>query len=140
MTGQCELLGSQHPQFIFVVLLFSKRYLQILVGSASLIAFLQPPLQFDSDFKNPCWRENDTLHCLPYFFVIGVMKAGTSQLWKYIAHHPDFAGTPKEPNWFAKLRFSEYLLLLLFHHVFLFLFYISQYFIGQIARMSKFSQ
>ena len=27
--------------------------------------------------------------CLPYLFVAGAPKAGTSSLWRYLAQHPD---------------------------------------------------
>ena len=63
---------------------------------------------FDPTYKNPCWKENDTLHCLPYFFLIGVKKSGTTALWKHIASHPDFAfrRIKKEQQWFAVRRFN----------------------------------
>ena len=73
---------------------------------------LQPPYRFAAEYKNPCWREKGTMRmrCLPYFFLIGVMKCGSSMLWEYIKYHPDFALPVfrKESQWFAKKRFSGY--------------------------------
>ncbi|WAR03262.1 CHSTF-like protein [Mya arenaria] len=52
-----------------------------------------PPIQFNKNFKNPCWFEGDRLRCLPYVFVIGVKKCGTSDLFFRLSRHPDFAQT-----------------------------------------------
>ena len=65
--------------------------------------------------KNPCWRFNGTVSCLPYFFIIGEMKCGTTTLATRIAQHPRvraprnkevrFLYTPKFPSktgtWYA---------------------------------------
>lgn len=68
-----------------------------------------PPYPFDPAFKNPCWTEGDFLRCLPYFFIIGVKKCGTSELWDKISEHPDFVKPSfwKEAQWFARGRFHK---------------------------------
>ena len=74
-----------------------------------LLFCFQPTYTFDPAYKNPCWRENGTLRCLPYFFLIGVKKCGTTELYKLIEKHPDYI-TPdgnKEPGWFAEGRFDK---------------------------------
>ncbi|KAL4236263.1 hypothetical protein ACF0H5_004650 [Mactra antiquata] len=64
------------------------------------------PFKFDSRFKNPCWFEGDTLKCLPYMFLIGVKKCGTSDLFFRTSLHPDFVKPQfKEAQWFARKRF-----------------------------------
>ena len=71
----------------------------------------QPTYSFDPDFKNPCWKDivNESgIHCLPYFFIIGAKKCGTTHLWSTIFSHPDVVGPGfKEAQWFARRRFSK---------------------------------
>ncbi|KAI8519241.1 hypothetical protein Bbelb_024980 [Branchiostoma belcheri] len=49
--------------------------------------------QFESD-----WR------CLPYFYIIGMPKCGTTDLYNRISKHPDVAPGRKEPHWWAKSK------------------------------------
>ncbi|KAJ8030517.1 Carbohydrate sulfotransferase 15 [Holothuria leucospilota] len=80
------------------------------------------PSKFETGLKNPCWRsrgdQNWELHCLPYFFLIGMPKCGTSDLWHKIIQHPQVMLLVKEPHWWSRSRigvrrqkipFSEYL-------------------------------
>ncbi|CAH1229621.1 CHST15 [Branchiostoma lanceolatum] len=83
------------------------------------------PREFLPNYKNPCWFEkvNETdvgsqlrdrlvdngtghfrLRCLPYFYIIGMPKCGTTDLYYRITEHPDVVGGPKEPHWWAKNR------------------------------------
>ncbi|XP_060563150.1 uncharacterized protein LOC132722643, partial [Ruditapes philippinarum] len=72
-----------------------------------------PPIKFDQRYKNPCFIgdvnnplfQDGRLHCLPYFYIIGVKKSGTSDFFNRIAAHPEFQ-TPsfKEAQWFPRLR------------------------------------
>ena len=49
-------------------------------------------------------RENTTLLCLPYFFVPGFIKAGTTSLYNALVKHPEIAAPEqKEPHWWARL-------------------------------------
>lgn len=58
-----------------------------------------PAYGFDNSFRNPCWRrevENPTqnssaghLVCLPYAYVLGQPKCGTSDLFERMKEHPD---------------------------------------------------
>ncbi|XP_045177068.2 carbohydrate sulfotransferase 15-like [Mercenaria mercenaria] len=74
------------------------------------------PITFDPAFKNPCWRGGDrstplndgTLHCLPYFYLIGVKKSGTTDLFSRIQRHAEFCKPlfSKESQWFARIRFG----------------------------------
>ena len=48
----------------------------------SYFAILQKAPKFQPQFKNPCWHdENKLLRCLPYFYLIGAPKCGTTDLY-----------------------------------------------------------
>ncbi|XP_063963165.1 carbohydrate sulfotransferase 15-like [Lytechinus pictus] len=67
--------------------------------------FEKVPLHFLGNFKNPCWLRNKTeLNCLPYFYVIGTSKCGTTDIWAKILSHPDVIDVPKEPHWWGPRR------------------------------------
>ncbi|KAK0058002.1 carbohydrate sulfotransferase 15 [Biomphalaria pfeifferi] len=79
------------------------------------ILSMKPPT-FLKNYKNPCWYEqigntsNRTLKCLPYFYVIGVDKCGTTDFWHRLTKHPDIE-TPdgvlnKETHWWSWRRFG----------------------------------
>ena len=42
-----------------------------------------------SNFRNPCWLEDDLLHCFPYFLLIGMPRCATTDLFMKLAAHPD---------------------------------------------------
>ncbi|XP_066276669.1 carbohydrate sulfotransferase 15-like isoform X1 [Branchiostoma lanceolatum] len=55
---------------------------------------------------------NDTGHfrlrCLPYFYIIGMPKCGTSDLYLRLTKHPDVVGgLKKEPHWWTRRCFSR---------------------------------
>eukprot|EP00057_Strongylocentrotus_purpuratus_P032276 XP_787115.3 PREDICTED: carbohydrate sulfotransferase 15 isoform X1 [Strongylocentrotus purpuratus] len=63
------------------------------------------PNTFLPEFKNPCWLDaKDELNCLPYFYLIGMSKCGTTDLWKKLTSHPDIVDVPKEPHWWGPRR------------------------------------
>ncbi|XP_060593486.1 carbohydrate sulfotransferase 15-like [Ruditapes philippinarum] len=73
------------------------------------------PLTFDPAYKNPCFKGTDStpikdgqLHCLPYFYIIGVKKSGTSDLYSRLRRHPEICtpSFPKESQWFSRFRFG----------------------------------
>ena len=37
---------------------------------------------------NPCWSHQGRERCMPYFFLLGEMKCGTTTLYKKLAEHP----------------------------------------------------
>ncbi|XP_045194224.2 carbohydrate sulfotransferase 15-like isoform X2 [Mercenaria mercenaria] len=68
-------------------------------------------LRFLPNFKNPCWREilgnNVCTVCLPYYFLVGVEKCGTSDLHRRLLKHPLISqNVKKETHWLARLRFT----------------------------------
>ncbi|XP_041376362.1 carbohydrate sulfotransferase 15-like [Gigantopelta aegis] len=86
------------------------------------------PISTLKRFKNPCWYErrplrsdcriglfkfiknvdtatNQKLRCLPYFYVIGQPKCGTTDIYFRLIQHPQIAKPPnKEPFWWNKFR------------------------------------
>ncbi|XP_076466182.1 carbohydrate sulfotransferase 15-like [Babylonia areolata] len=47
------------------------------------------------------------LRCLPYFYIAGMPKSGSTDLFKKVMQHPDVVRPPfKEPHWWAKNRFG----------------------------------
>ncbi|XP_053403113.1 carbohydrate sulfotransferase 15-like [Mercenaria mercenaria] len=69
-------------------------------------------LPFLQNFKNPCWRETDSnvsmrIRCLPYFFLVGAPKCGSTDLHRRLVMHPLIsAKCRKEPHWIARKRFA----------------------------------
>ncbi|XP_060607479.1 carbohydrate sulfotransferase 15-like [Ruditapes philippinarum] len=73
-------------------------------------------LLFLENFKNPCWHEQAAsfhqgegqLRCLPYFYIVGAPKAGTSDLRGRLIRHPSISDKViKEPHWIARTRFMQ---------------------------------
>ncbi|KAK7102532.1 uncharacterized protein [Littorina saxatilis] len=63
------------------------------------------PFPYVKKSKNPCWRQGGKLTCVPYFFLVGVSKSGTTDLISRINKHPDVISTVKEPHWFDRMRY-----------------------------------
>ena len=66
------------------------------------LAFSQlPTLGFDRKYKNPCWSDNmagkdsgnteGVVQCLPYVYLLGQPKCGSSDLFERLKRHPDVA-------------------------------------------------
>ena len=54
--------------------------------------FLELPGEgFDKKFKNPCWHDGSrkSFECLPYAYLLGQPKSGTSDLFERIHEHSD---------------------------------------------------
>ena len=71
---------------------------------------LPTPLPFLNDTKNPCFYDNqDTLRCLPYFFILASQKSGTTDIHSLLSTHKDIVSSiTKEPHWFNRERFGGY--------------------------------
>ncbi|XP_067671765.1 carbohydrate sulfotransferase 15-like [Haliotis asinina] len=92
---------------------------------------VRPVYKPDQEFKNPCWWEEHVpentcplaegalkksfrwmklgsgkiLRCLPYFFIIGQAKCGTTTLFSRISQHPEVAPhAMKETHWMCHGR------------------------------------
>ncbi|XP_076469288.1 carbohydrate sulfotransferase 15-like [Babylonia areolata] len=71
------------------------------------------PQRYVNSSKNPCWYEKGVrgraLRCVPYFYLAGVAKCGTTDLAKRIRRHPQvFEGTMKEYHWWERFRFGDF--------------------------------
>ncbi|KAK7101939.1 carbohydrate sulfotransferase 15-like [Littorina saxatilis] len=69
------------------------------------------PGEFLPTSKNPCWYDDPNkkrlMRCIPYFYVAGVAKCGTTDLYKRIRYHPDIMeGELKEYHWWDRLRYG----------------------------------
>jgi N-acetylgalactosamine 4-sulfate 6-O-sulfotransferase len=77
------------------------------------LSFQDIPKDFNSTFLNPCWYEPPTgnkrvLVCLPYYFVAGFTKCGTTDLYYRMALHPQiYLGSVKEPTFWSKRWLEE---------------------------------
>lgn len=83
-------------------------------GVVDDILTMKPP-PYLPDFKNPCWYEKTSgallrKRCLPYFYLIGVDKCGTTDLFTRMLHHPQILRTnavnSKETHWWSWRRFG----------------------------------
>lgn len=73
--------------------------------NASAYGFVDPP-EYLATSKSPCWEDSGKMKCVPYFFMVGVFKCGTTDLFRRITRHPEVLIGQKEIHWFTKLRRS----------------------------------
>ncbi|XP_063965638.1 carbohydrate sulfotransferase 15-like [Lytechinus pictus] len=73
--------------------------------------FDELPGEYLPGYKSSCWMTNKNapgvgrLRCLPYFYILGVAKCGTSDLWDKIVSHPHVVrNLLKEPHWWSRRR------------------------------------
>lgn len=64
-----------------------------------------------SDFQQRLYHRRGKqfrLRCLPYFYIIGQPKCGTTDLFYRLRLHPELKfNTLKEPHWWTRKRFGE---------------------------------
>ncbi|KAL8612525.1 hypothetical protein ACOMHN_053590 [Nucella lapillus] len=71
------------------------------------------PFRYLANYKNPCWMEPGsgeapTVYCVPYFYLVGAPKAGSTDVYKRITMHPEVAKpVSKETRWFDRKRFLD---------------------------------
>ena len=76
----------------------SPKHDQIVAASSDVFASL--PEFFSSRFKNPCWFRDRTLHCIPYYHILGVSKCGTTDIYNRLIKHPHiYESLNKGPHW-----------------------------------------
>uniref|UniRef100_A0A0B7A1Z4 Sulfotransferase domain-containing protein n=2 Tax=Arion vulgaris TaxID=1028688 RepID=A0A0B7A1Z4_9EUPU len=79
--------------------------------------FCIPRPKFLSHIKNPCWyssnsldQADQSLHCLPYFHILGCAKSGTTDLWNRLMSHPHTVSNDgllhKEALWWSWYRYG----------------------------------
>ncbi|XP_063688882.1 carbohydrate sulfotransferase 15-like [Bolinopsis microptera] len=75
-----------------------------------MFTFLPPQKQFMKEFRNPCWKGKDLLgedklFCIPYFYIIGFTKCGTTDLFAILKNHTHVSSrSGKETHYFDRLR------------------------------------
>ncbi|XP_063676007.1 carbohydrate sulfotransferase 15-like [Bolinopsis microptera] len=74
-----------------------------------MFKFLPAEEEFLKEFKNPCWKgkalDRETLYCLPYFFIAGFTKSGTTDLHQILGKHPLISSHgDKEEHYFDRQR------------------------------------
>ncbi|KAK7476399.1 hypothetical protein BaRGS_00032324 [Batillaria attramentaria] len=71
------------------------------------------PFDYIPGSKNPCWNSSTEdslpqLNCLPYFFLAGVSKCGSTDIFSRLTEHPQVMITKqKEPRWFDIRRYNK---------------------------------
>ena len=70
------------------------------------------PFQYLSNYKNPCWRRkfktSTVVSCVPYFYLIGSPKSGSTDVYKRITMHPEVVmPVAKETRWWDRERFKD---------------------------------
>ncbi|KAH9500519.1 Carbohydrate sulfotransferase 15 [Bulinus truncatus] len=69
--------------------------------------FVSVDVKFIPDSRNPCWWDAGVLRCVPYFYIAGFSKSGTTDLYARLLQHQSLAGTTKEKHWFDFNRFID---------------------------------
>lgn len=70
------------------------------------------PWRFLPEYKNPCWMEKNeyegnNLRCLPYLFIAGFPKCGTTDLYFRLTQHPYIEpGATKEPHSLTRFMYK----------------------------------
>ena len=63
---------------------------------------------YNSSYKNPCYGYKQEFFCLPYFFLAGIPKCGTTELVAKLSWHPDIVRPRrKEPHWWTRQRYRQ---------------------------------
>ena len=61
-----------------------------------------------SQVRRETERHPQRLRCLPHFYIAGMPKCGSTDLFVKAMFHPDVVRAPiKEPHWWGKNRFGE---------------------------------
>ncbi|XP_052762534.1 carbohydrate sulfotransferase 15-like [Mya arenaria] len=73
------------------------------------------PFTFLEEYKNPCYAVEQTedrklpLQCIPYFYLIGAPKSGTTDLFRRLIKHREISEyVVKEPHWLTRKRFFSH--------------------------------
>lgn len=104
-----DVIGSSLPSVTFPDLKYR--------GSAEIRLKLRkifeelPQEGFLQEYKNPCWFKPNIQEtsrvCLPYAYILGQPKSGTSDLFERIKRHPQVRGPRrKEVRWFTRGEFT----------------------------------
>jgi hypothetical protein len=74
----------------------------------------QGPFKFLKNFKSPCWKPAEKssweppIRCLPYFYLIGAPKSGTTDMHRRLIKHPEISKlVVKEPHWLTRRHYCK---------------------------------
>lgn len=101
------MLNKKQQKFVFLFVT------SVPLHNHLFVLFSQTAPPFISQSKNPCWWNGTggttqlRLHCLPYFFLAGVSKCGSTDIFSRLTGHPQvIPPKQKEPRWFDRRRFA----------------------------------
>lgn len=97
-----ELVESKHSDLRY------RSSEQVRTHLSTIFSELPSPKEFLSEYKNPCWRSQTFgLSCIPYVYLLGQPKCGTSDLFVRITSHGRVAKPRrKEIRWFTRGEFT----------------------------------
>ena len=104
-TMQVLIPKSFHPKFKNPCW-YSDFRIPLLKGKLEKFYNKSVPLYDLVKFKTE--NESKTLHCLPYFYIAGFPRSGTTALYSLISHHNQFIGpVHKEVHWLTHSKFDS---------------------------------
>ncbi len=85
------------------------------IESNKIHPLFQTPVRFLPNYRNPCWISTDQggsmqphrIGCLPYIYLAGVAKSGTTELHKVLAAHPNILADREEYMYWNRRRFGR---------------------------------
>ncbi|KAJ8021738.1 Carbohydrate sulfotransferase 15 [Holothuria leucospilota] len=67
------------------------------------VIFKFVPPKFHPGYQGFCWYNAEhEFRCLPYFYLLGMPKCGTTDIWQHIVGHPYIVRVLKEPHWWTR--------------------------------------
>ena len=94
-------------------------------GAMTLLKFTKGLWKIIGGSSQQMSRGNSQLYCLPYFFIAGYPKSGTTTLHEALQEHPRIVSpTTKEPHWWTRVNLedmnADYLKLIIMEYIFYF--------------------
>ena len=70
-----------------------KDTLKKVVGAEFFDDLIPPDYVPQTEYKSPCWSADDSLRCLPFFYVLGHWQSGGQDLIGRLVKHPEVVGS-----------------------------------------------
>ncbi|XP_060601280.1 carbohydrate sulfotransferase 15-like [Ruditapes philippinarum] len=95
----------------------NERDFQVIASGKFIVEDLmkQGPFENLKNYRNPCWKYDDKnsseppIRCLPYFYLIGAPKSGTTDMHRRLIKHPEISKLViKEPHWLTRKHYYDY--------------------------------
>ncbi|XP_064642972.1 carbohydrate sulfotransferase 15-like [Lineus longissimus] len=67
------------------------------------------PATIETKLKTRCWRlieKDNDMACLPYFYLLGFPKAGTTDFWYRLHEHPEIVRNYKEHHFWTRKKYK----------------------------------